>query len=206
MDTPTAHDRPGAAKRPAPSVVNGRASYDAGRPRGRRGRGSLRAPAQDAVAPGDALKCDDLDRVAIQPQSRNQPGVVVPLLLDALRGRTRHDLARDVPGGRLADADQRVVPAAEVGVDGCYGVDAVADEQVARPADGAVARGAAGDDTLHPERLPIDLGADDERAPHRDALAVGVHRPERLVEVEVHARLGPGPPNLHLEGRGQPAD
>src|SRR4051794_27300704 len=86
---------------------------------------SLRTQAEEAIAPGDPLGWDDLDRVAVEAQARDQPGIVVEFLLDALGGAPGHDLTRQVPGRRLADADQRVVSAAEVGVHGGDRVDAV---------------------------------------------------------------------------------
>ena len=58
---------------------------------------------------------------------------------------------------------------------------------------------AALEDLSDVQRPLPDLGADHERAPHRDRLAVGHHGLDRLVEVEVDARLGPGAEDLHVQ-------
>src|SRR5262245_66195541 len=80
----------------------------------------------------DGLRRDDPDRVAVQAQPGDQPGVVEAVLVE---GAARHDLPSYVAAGRLADADERIALAAEVRVDGGDRVDAVGAQQVRRRAD-----------------------------------------------------------------------
>jgi pimeloyl-ACP methyl ester carboxylesterase len=164
---------------------------------------SLRTTAQETVPPRDPLWRHNIDRVAIQSQPRDQPGIVVGRLVE---GTPDHELPREEAAGRIADAYQRVVPAAEIRIDGRDGVDAVADEQVPRRADRPILRRAAGDDLEDPERPVIDLFLGEEGPPHRDVLAVGADDVERLVQVKVHARLGPRSPDVELQRPGQPTD
>ena len=60
------------------------------------GQPSLRAPAQYATSPGDSLWRHDFDRVAVESQPRDQPGIVVGRLIEGASG---HNLARDEAAG-----------------------------------------------------------------------------------------------------------
>ena len=67
-------------------------------------------------------------------------------------------------------------------------------------------RVAAADDLKHPKRPVVYLFFDEKGSPHGDLLAVGIDDVERLVQVEVHPRLGPRPPDAKLQCLGQPAN
>src|SRR5262245_45727244 len=72
------------------------------------GPDSVRAATQEAAAFRDLLREDELDRIAIQAQPRDQPGIVgLPLVEDA----PGHHLTGDVPAGRLADPDEWIMAA-----------------------------------------------------------------------------------------------
>src|SRR5262249_4666348 len=139
----------------------------------------IREPAEAAIPRGDRLWGDDLDGVAIQAQPRDQPRVVVLVLVVEA---AHHELPRGVARRRLAAPDQRIVPAAEVRVDRGDRVDAVADQDIAPRADGAVLGLAAFEDLLDVQRPRVELRADDERPPHRHALAVLADRGERPLQ------------------------
>src|SRR5512135_1970677 len=170
-------------------------------------RGLLRSPAQEATASRDLLGGYDPDRVTVQSQPGDQPGVVVGRLVDA----TILDAAdRDLPGeeaaGRVPDPDKGIVAAAENWVHRSHGMDAVADQQVGRGADGTILDDAALEDAVDPERSLVDIRRDHEGSPQRDALVVGIDGTEGLVQVEVDARLGEWVPDPDLKGLREPTD
>lgn len=164
---------------------------------------SVRAAAEEAVAPRDLLGVNDGDRGRVDAETGDKPGVVVTGLVEVA---AQHDLPGDEAAGGDADADQGVVIAAEVGVDGGDGVDAIRDEEVVGRADGAVLGSATFQDLLDVERAIVELGAHDEWAPEGDVLAVVASEGEGLVQVEVDAGLGTEAPDFHLEGARQPTD
>src|SRR5262245_29136459 len=116
----------------------------------------LRAPAEETRLLRDLLWGHDPDRVAIQGQPGDQPGIVEGGLVDTpVLDAADHDLPGNEAAGRVSDPDERIVRSAEDRVDRGDRVDAVADQEVVCGADGPVADGTAIDNLVDAERALV---------------------------------------------------
>src|SRR5207249_7424315 len=108
--------------------------------------------------------------------------------------------------GRVPDPDEGIVAAAEDRVHRSHSMDAVADQQIGRGADGTILDDAALEDAVDLERSLVEIRRDHEGSPQRDTLVVGIDGTEGLVQFEVNARLGERVPDPDIKGLREPTD